>query len=133
MLLVSTSASAAYTSLTVERDAQIDVVAYDNGIVKLSPGTVSFVTLANDQLAIDTTNGGAGGVNVNSNLLMGDPANPTSAFAFSVLNNDNEQRTMNLSYVTNQCIGTNNVVFQVYDSTGSQDSTFANGEEITLI
>lgn len=123
--------SAAYTSLTLDREATVDVVADDNGIVELSPGPVSFVDVQDDQLVIDVTNGGAEGVNVNSQLEMGDSESPTTVEAFAVTNNDNEERTMNFDYVLDDDNGVSSesITFEVYDSEEILEDSFSNTEE----
>lgn len=136
--------STAYTSMTLDRQSNINVVADDSGIVQLNPGSVSFVDQVDGELTIDVTRGGASGVNVNSVLLMGNNNNPTQSYAFSVINNDDRERTMNFDYVLDNSTFTSSVVtFDMYDSSENSISSFSNqnsgsatlssGEEVFVV
>lgn len=123
-LLLATSAvsATAFTSITLQRDATIDVVGDDTGIVQLTPGSSNFVTLQNGQLAIDATNGGASGTNVDSVLKIGENATSPSEQAFTITNNDGASHAFTLNY-TNVAADSDpnaNVEFAVFDSAGNR-------------
>lgn len=135
-LLLATSAvsATAFTSITLQRDATIDVVADDTGIVQLTPGSSNFVTLQNGQLAIDVTNGGASGTNVDSTLKIGENATSPSEQAFTITNNDNAQHSFTLSYGGLAADGDSaaNVEFAVFDAAGDRVASISEKSDGTF-
>lgn len=122
----------AFNQLTADRQASIDVVSDNQGILILSPGQSPVVTLQQDELRIDTAVGNSAGVNVNSTLVVGDSSQPTSTPAFSVTNNGGEVKNISFAYSMNDA-GVNNddLTFEVYDSTGTSIGTFDGGANVT--
>jgi hypothetical protein len=98
----------------------------------LSPDPDSTIVGTNDgKLDIDITNTTASGVNQEATLLVGadtdaSPAeDPTSKYAFSITNNDNSDHDIGASYgsVTTDNSGNANVVFELFDDTGTSQGT----------
>jgi hypothetical protein len=87
VLVVATSVGAsAFTSATVERQANADVVTDENGLLGLTDGNsgnLVYQDAATDQLVIDFENGTATGANTDALFELGDPANPGTSQAFS--------------------------------------------------
>lgn len=138
-LLLATSAvsATAFTSISLQRDANIAVAADDGGVVQLDPGSSSFVTLESGQLAIDVTNGGASGTNVESLLKIGKQNEPTQTHAFEVTNNDDAQRELTFEYTLasdaqDTAQNTDNVQFVFYDSDGNEVNSLSEGGSVTL-
>ncbi|MFC5365365.1 hypothetical protein [Salinirubrum litoreum] len=135
-LLLATSAvsATAFTSITLQRNANIDVVADDTGIVQLSAGSSDFVTLDNGQLAIDVTNGGASGTNVNSTLEIGENATSPTTNAFTITNNDESSHSFTLSYgsLNSDSDTAPNVEFAVFDETGDREASISENSDGTF-
>lgn len=136
VLLVGVALSAsAFTSATVDRSTTIDVTTDSGSIVGLSPGSSSMITDNNGELTIDVSGKDNQGVNVNSTYTFGDSSDPVNVSAFSVTNNDANQRNFTLSYAvdgTDSATNTDNVVFEVYDANKASQGTFAEGTSLTL-
>lgn len=130
LLLTGMVASSAFTTATLERDTNIDVVADDQGIIALTDGNsggIVDVDSSTGELTIDFAVGSASGVNVNSTYELGDPNDPTSEMAFDITNQDSVAHTIGLNYTVDTGDGVgdpdSSVQFRVYDSTGSQVAT----------
>lgn len=113
--------ASAFTTATLERDANIDVVADPSGIIALQDGTSGGLVQqeANGEIAIDFENAGAGlGANVQSRYELGDPANPTTEYAFNITNQDTVSHQIELEYTvadgTGVGDGVNATEFQAY-------------------
>lgn len=136
LLAAAFTGAAAYNSFTADRDASLDVVSDDSGIIGLSPGGSEFVqTNADGALEIDVTSAGASGVNVDAELEVGDPAAPTSTDAFSITNSGGSSRTVELSYTlsgSDPASSSEQVNFTVYDSSGTQLTSVSEGDTQTL-
>lgn len=116
--------ASAFTAATVERQANADVVADENGLVGLADGNsgnLVYQDAATDQLVIDFENGTALGANTDALFELGDPAAPGSSQAFQVTNNDDEAHQLTAAYTLDADDGNTaaNLEFQVYDSTGT--------------
>lgn len=112
----------AFTSATVDRNANIDVVADSNGLLALTDGNsgnLVFQDASTEQLGIDFTNGSADGANVNAEFELGDPAGPTTSNAFQVENRDDEQHQINVAYTGATTNTEENLNVSVYDDTGA--------------
>jgi hypothetical protein len=112
----------AFTSATVDRNANIDVVADSNGLLALTDGNsgnLVFQDASTEQLGIDFTSGTAAGANVNATFELGDPAGPTASNAFNVENRDDEQHQINVAYTGASTNGEDNLNISVYDDTGA--------------
>ncbi|MEF8786895.1 MAG: hypothetical protein V5A45_13250 [Haloarculaceae archaeon] len=115
--------TSAFTSATVERQADANVVTDENGLLGLTDGNSGNLVYQDsaDQLAIDFTNGTADGANTDALFELGDPANPGASKAFQVTNNDAEAHKITAGYTLDADDGNSvaNLEFQVYDDTGA--------------
>ena len=123
----ATLGASAYTTGNVSRTANIDVVTDDAGLIALADGTSGdLVTQSGDQLAIDFTAGGAGGVNTDAHYELGNPSDPTNQTAFNISNLDAEAHSFTVEYTnvnTNATgDGTENIQYRVYDSSGTEQA-----------
>jgi hypothetical protein len=115
--------TSAFTSATVERQANADVVTDQNGLLGLTDGNSGNLVYQNadDQLAINFENGTALGANTDALFELGDSDNPGSSQAFLVTNNDAESHQMTAAYTPNADDGNAdaNIEFRVYDNAGA--------------
>ncbi|WP_136716512.1 hypothetical protein [Halorientalis salina] len=116
--------ASAFTAASVERQANADVVADENGLLGLTDGNsgnLVYQDAGTDQLVIDFENGTALGANTDALFELGDPANPGASQAFSVANNDDEAHQINAAYTLDADDGNAvaNLEFRVYDNTGA--------------
>lgn len=133
MLLLGTGviAASSFTTATLERNANIDVVGDTDGVIALVDGNSGAVVQygTNGDLVIDFTVGSAQGVNVNSTYELGDPNDPSNERAFNITNNDGVSHTIELDYtVTSGDLttdGVNQTEFLVFDSTGTNVLTIS--------
>lgn len=135
VLLVASSivSATAFTTATLSRDTNVDVVADNNGIIALTDGTSGgLVTQVDGELRIDFSNPGSGlGANVNSRYELGDPNDPTSEMAFNVTNQDTVAHDLSIEYTgaTDEGVAGDQIEFRVYDSSGTHLTTVS--EETT--
>ncbi len=120
--------ASAFTAATVERQANADVVADENGLLALidgNSGNLVYQEAGTDQLVIDFENGTAAGANTDALFELGDPANPGTSQAFRVQNNDDEAHVINVAYTLDADDGNSdaNLEFRIYDTTGTQVGT----------
>lgn len=119
--------ASAYTSGTVERSSNVNVVNDDQGLLALSDGTSGNLVFQNASgaLEIDFTKGGAGGVNVESHYELGNPSDPTNQTAFNISNLDAESHDITVSYTPTVDDGNadTNIEFQIYDQDGVSAGT----------
>lgn len=125
--------TSAFTTAEVDRQANVDVVADDVGLLGLTDGNSGNLVYQNssDQLAIDFTNGSADGANTDALFRLGDPADPSGSQAFIITNNDDESHVINASYNANtgDASTPENLKFEIYDSGGNNVGTIsASGE-----
>lgn len=132
--------ASSFTTATLTRDTNIDVVADSNGVIALIDGTSGGIVTekSTGELTIDFQVGSATGVNVNSTYELGDPSAPGTERAFNITNQDSVQHTIELDYTvdTGDGVGdgTNSTEFQVYDSSGTAVTTVSeedNGASFT--
>lgn len=129
VLVAATAAGAsAFTAATVERQANTDVVADEDGLVGLTDGNsgnLVYQDASSDQLVIDFENGTALGANTDAMFELGDPANPGTSQAFQVRNNDDEAHAISVSYTLDADDGNSddNYEFRIFDSTGTSVGT----------
>jgi len=115
VIVASAVGASAFTTATVERDANLSVATDSGGLVGLTAGDSGLVTTNNDQLAIDVTEGTASGVNPNSTLTIGNKSSP----AFNITNNFPNAHTFNVAYDmanTDNADSTKNVQFELINS-----------------
>lgn len=129
LLLLSTGVigASSFTTATVERGTNIDVVADDSGFIGLTDGNSGdVVQISSGELTISFVQGAATGVNVNSLYELGDPNDPTQR-AFDLTNNDGVSHDITLSHTVTSGDGVgdgfNQTEFRVYDSTDAHVTT----------
>ncbi len=138
LVAAMTVGASAFTAATVERQANADVVADENGLVGLidgNSGNLVYQDAGTDQLVIDFENGTATGANTDALFELGDPANPGTSQAFRVKNNDDEAHRINASYTLDADDGNTaaNLQFNIYDSTGTLVGTVTEeGQSVTM-
>lgn len=119
--------TSAFTTAEVDRQANVDVVADNTGLLGLTDGNSGNLVYQNssDQLAIDFTNGTADGANTDAKFVLGDPGNSGSSQAFIITNNDAESHTIEATYNTNtdDAQDPENLKFEVYDDDGELVTT----------
>lgn len=132
MLAGMVTGTAAYQSFTADRQASLNVVQDNNGIIGLAPGSSTYVSYESDgSIQIDVTGNGASGVNADAALQIGSKSSPSSTFAFSMTNNFGNSRTVDLSYTldgSDASGGTNETTFRVYDSGGASITNVSEGD-----
>lgn len=129
--------TSAFTTADIDRQANVDVVTDDTGLLGLTDGNSGNLVFQNtaDQLEIDFTNGSADGANTDALFRLGDPADPSGSQAFVITNNDAEAHTINATYnaTTNDAVNTDNLKFDIYDGSGSLVGTVsASGDTASL-
>ena len=118
--------TSAFTTADIDRQANVDVVADDTGLLGLTDGNSGNLVFQNadDQLEIDFTNGSAGGANTDALFILGDGDNPSESQAFVVTNNDAETHTINAAYSADTAASqTDNLKFDIYDENGDNVGT----------
>jgi len=129
VLVAATAVGAsAFTAATVERQANTDVVADEDGLLGLTDGNsgnLVYQDASSDQLVINFENGTALGANTDARFELGDPANPGTSQAFKVRNNDDEAHAINVSYALDADDGNAdaNYEFRIFDSSGAAVGT----------
>ena len=127
LVVVSASfAATAFTTGSVERQANVNVVNDDTGLIALQDGNSGKLVFQNatGALEIDFTKGGAGGVNTAAHYELGDPTNANVTYAFNITNLDAESHDFTLDYSGSDSEDADaNIEFQVYDSTGTLVAT----------
>lgn len=153
MLLTGTGviAASSFTTATLTRDTNIDVVSDADGVIALTDGNSgSIVTVdgTTGELQIDFAVGSATGVNVDSRYELGDPDDPSQR-AFNITNQDSVSHDITLNYTVSDGTsgvgdGESSVQFLVFDASGTQvasedeesgDATFtaASGETFAVV
>jgi len=127
MIAATAAGASAFTAATVDRQANTDVVADEDGLVGLTDGNSGNLVYQNqdDQLAIDFENGTALGANTDAMFELGDPANPGTSQAFIISNNDDESHSINVNYTLDADDGNSDVnyEFRIFDSDGNDVGT----------
>lgn len=128
LLLVGTVSigASAFTAATVERSANVDVVADNEGLLALTDGDSGNLVSqdgSTEQLGIDLESGTAAGANPNATFELGNPAAPTTSNAFTIENQDAEQHQINVEYTGADTNSEDNLLFEIYDSTGTSVGT----------
>lgn len=137
LLVVSTAfAATAFTTGSVERSANVNVVNDDTGLIALQDGNSGDLVFQNSSgaLEIDFTQGGAGGVNTAAHYELGDPANGNTTYAFNITNLAASSHDLTLDYSGSDSQDSDaNIEFQVYDSTGTQTGTVSEESGTTTL
>jgi len=135
--ITATLGASAYTTGSVTRSSNVNVVSDDVGLIALSDGTSGGLVTQNSTgaLAIDFTAGSANGVNTAAHFELGNPSDPTNQSAFNLSNLDTESHDLTVKYTG--AGGTSdadaNIKFQIYDSTGAQVGTVSEESTSTTI
>jgi len=129
--------TSAFTTAQVDRQANIDVVADNTGLLGLTDGNSGELVFQNEQsqLGIDFTAGTADGANTDARFELGNPDDPANSQAFVITNNDAESHVINANYNANTTDATteDNLRFEVYDSNGDSAGTIsASGTEASF-
>lgn len=138
MMSMSVVASSAFTTVTMDREASIDVVNDESGIIALQAHPDSEVVNGTDtgalQIDFDHANNGVG-VNVNSTYTVGSTSSPTSSYAFNITNQNTNDLALTLGYALDGTTTQSNVKFQLYDDTGADVGTVSptSSPSVTLI
>jgi hypothetical protein len=138
MLSASVVGASAFTSATVERNSNIQVVADSEGVIGLDAGeNVDGVSNDNGKLSIDLTN-----LNNKAVFEFGSDGNDgtfsdSDSAAFTITNNAGVQKTLTAEYKLGSDDGNtaDNLVFTVYDSSGSEVGQFteeSGGADLTI-
>jgi len=121
--------TSAFTTAQVDRQANVDVVADEAGLLGLTDGTSGGLVFQDTegQLGIDFTAATAGGANTNALFELGNPADPTSSQAFNITNNDVESHMIEIKYTADaeDANTEDNLKFEVYDSSGNVVGTIS--------
>ncbi|WP_254534839.1 hypothetical protein [Halomarina litorea] len=128
IIVAATLGASAYTSGTVERSSNVNVVNDDTGLLALADGTSGPLVFQNASgaLEIDFTKGGAGGVNAESHYELGNPSDAINQSAFKISNLDAESHDITVSYTGAGAGDADaNIEFQIYDSSNTQVATIS--------
>ncbi len=121
--------TSAFTTAQVDRQANVDVVADDTGLLGLTDGNSGDLVFQNNQsqLGIDFAAGTANGANTDALFKLGNPAAPTSSQAFMITNNDVESHTINANYnaSTTDATAVDNLKFEIYNNNGNLVDTIS--------
>lgn len=137
MVAATAVGASAFTAATVDRQADTDVVADENGLIGLTDGNsgnLVFQDAATDQLVIDFTNGSADGANTDARFELGNPNSASTSQAFTVTNNDDEAHAINVSYVLDADDGNAdaNYEFQIYNGDSLVGTVTEEGASVVL-
>ena len=124
--------SRAFTTVTMDRDANIDVVSDGSGIIAMQADPDSRVVNGTDTgaLRIDFDHANKGvGVNVNSTYTVGSTSSPTSTYAFNLTNRNTAALDLTMGYTLDNTAVGSNVQFRLYDSTGTEVGTVEPGSQ----
>ncbi|MFB6171295.1 MAG: hypothetical protein ABEJ23_02095 [Haloarculaceae archaeon] len=126
MALTVTIGASAFTTGSVSRSSNVNVVTDDVGLIGLSDGTSGGLVYQNSTgaLEIDFTKGGANGANTAATFELGNQTDPTNQSAFNITNNDAESHDLTVEYTgVNDGNTDANIQFKIYDNTGSSAAT----------
>lgn len=126
VVVSATLGASAFTTGNLSRSSSVNVVSDDVGLIALDDGdSGGLVYMNGDQLAIDFTQGGASGANVEATFKLGDPNDPTNHTAFNITNQDKQSHDLTVEYTGAGATGdnTDNIQFKIFDSAGSEVGT----------
>jgi hypothetical protein len=124
--LTATLGVSAYTTGSLDRSSNVNVVSDDIGLIGLEDGTSGSLVQQNSSgaLTVDFTNAGGSGVNTEAHFELGNPSDATNQSAFNITNNDGEAHDLTVKYTgADTGDGDANIQFQIHDSTGTQVAT----------
>lgn len=131
--ITATVGVSAYTTGSIDRSANVNVVNDDAGLIALTAGTSSGLVYQNDSgaLAIDFTRGNADGVNTEAKFTLGGTSDPVNQSAFNITNQGGESHDLTISYTgaSDGGVAGDNIQFQIYDGSGTEQATVS--EETT--
>lgn len=125
--------ASAFTSAELDRQADIDVVADDQGLISLIPSDDTQAAQLDDngELSIDAAPDGQG-LNVEGQFTYGDSVNPSNTNLFTIENGAGESFTLSAAYVLDAQEGDQGVedtiTFEVYDVDGNEVATIGAGD-----
>lgn len=135
--VTATLGVSAYTTGSLDRSSNVNVVSDDAGLIGLADGTSGSLVQQNTTgaLTIDFTRGGASGANTAAHFELGNPSDATNQSAFNITNNDAETHDLTVEYTGAGGTGDTdaNIQFQVYDSTGTQVATISEESTSTTL
>ena len=124
----TTLGAAAYTRATVERSAEISVIADQNAHIQLTPGKFSQISEVEGKLSINFTK-----LNANSTFVFGDATGPAVEHAFSLSHLETaSEGDINLEYVLDPDPSADtNVQFDIYtdDEAGTVENVATVNED----
>ncbi|WP_136592067.1 VCBS domain-containing protein [Salinigranum halophilum] len=127
LVLVATTAvgASAFTSASIDREANANVVADQNGLLSLTDGNSGDLIFEDGtgQLAMDLTAGSAKGANTDALFVFGDRQSPSTTQAFTITNNDATTHDITVSYDGTDDNSAANLQFEIYDAEGSSVGT----------
>ena len=90
----------AVTSMSADRSVTAKIDADPDSQIAFKTGNDPDIGLTDGEITLDLTGSGNEGVNINSRYTWGDPDNPSSNYAFKIVNQDNtgEDYYMNMEY-----------------------------------
>jgi hypothetical protein len=124
-LLLATSivSASAFTTATVERDADVAVKIDSSAVIKIEPGTHSGISESSDVLQINLDD-----LNRDSDFDFGQPSTAESTYAFKITNNDgSKSHDFEAKYEmpSDPATGTAHVTFDVYNSNDNSQASFS--------
>lgn len=124
----------AFTTGSVDREITIDIASDDEAIIGLSPGMTDAVEIVDGVLTIDTDTAESEGLNPDGEFVYGDPDAPTDLFAFSVTNNDDNEREFTFGLDDFELGGEAELRLPLYDADGGLigDLTPGSDQSVTL-
>lgn len=134
LLSMTVVASSAFTTVSLERQASIDVVSDESGLIALQAHPDSDVVngTGDGALSIDFDRTDAGvGVNVNSTYTVGSASTPTDTYAFNVTNRDTGPIDVTVDYTLDTAAAGSSVQFKLYDGAGTLVGTAEPGSPTT--
>ena len=127
--VVGLTGASAFTSATVERDAQIEVQNDDAGVIKLNDGTAQGASITSGTLTIEGDDSEA--LNREALFRFGDNSTPGDAqttHAFNVTNNDDIAHDFTFDLAS-----TSGVTIELYDGTNSVGTVTNGGSATTSV
>ncbi|MFB6120129.1 MAG: hypothetical protein ABEJ68_03320 [Halobacteriaceae archaeon] len=132
LVLVSTVVfgASAFTSASVQRDASVNVVTDDAGLIAIQDNTSgTLVSQTDTGLSINLANESASGVNADATFTFGDSSTPLEQHTFNVTNNAGQPLALTFDYTLSGSASDGdsdpNLTFDLYDASGNHLTTFS--------